>query len=106
MNNGVIVSSESIEKLSANLIAETQKLVQMIEQARSIAEESKKSYDSPAATDFRNKMNEFAENAKKGTDENLNNLAAYFSAVAKTYRSQDDGIRQAENEYLSTELFG
>jgi hypothetical protein len=106
MNNGVIVSSESIERLSSNIITETQKLVQMIEQARAIAEDSKKSFDSPAARDFRTKMNEFAENAKKGTDENLNNLAMYFSAVAKTYTAQDEGIRQAENEYLSTELFG
>ena len=105
MDNGVRVSSESIEQLSSNIIAETQKLVQMIERARGIAEDSKKSFDSPAATEFRAKMNDFAENAKKGTDENLNNLATYFSTVAKTYKKQDETIREAETEYLSTELF-
>ena len=106
MENGVRVSSESIKRLSANIIEETQKLVQMIEQARTIAEESKKSYDSPAASEYRTKMNNYAENAKKGTDENLNNLASYFDVVAETYKKQDEDIREAENEYLNTELFG
>ena len=65
--NGVRVDSASIRELSKNIIDETNKLVVMLETARSRVEESKNAYDSTAATDFRNKMNNFAENAKKGS---------------------------------------
>ena len=63
--NGVRVNSQSIRNLSKNLIEETNKLVQMIETARTQVEDSKASYDSASATGFRDKMNTFAENAKK-----------------------------------------
>jgi uncharacterized protein YukE len=103
--NGVRVNSQSIRQLSKNLIDETNKLVQMIETARVQVEDSKNSYDSASASGFRNKMNSFAENAKKGTSENLNNLAAYFESVASLYDNQDESIQEAANQYLTTDLF-
>ncbi len=105
MSDGIRVNSESIRKLSKDLIDETNKLVQMIETARGMAEGSKAYFDSPAATQFRSKMDQYAENAKSGTSENLNNLANYFEEVAKVYDTQDQSIKQAEDELLSTDLF-
>lgn len=103
--NGVKVDSASIRELSKNLIDETNKLVVMIETARTRVEDSKAAYDSESATAFRTKMNNFAENAKKGTNENLTNLANYFEGVAKIYEKQNQDVKQTAEEYLSTELF-
>ena len=88
--NGVRVDSASIRELSKNLIDETNKLVTMIETARTRVEDSRAAY---------------ADNAKKGTNENLTNLANYFEGVAKIYEKQNADVKQTAEEYLSTDLF-
>ena len=106
MNNGVRIESETIKNLSKNIVSESEKLMQMIETARSKVENSKSIYDAPAAQEFRNKMDEFAENTKKDAGASLQNLANYFEAVASTYDQQDQDVADVANQYLSTDIFG
>jgi len=106
MNNGVRIESETIRALSKNIVSESEKLMQMIESARSKVENSKSIYDAPAAQNFRSKMDEFAENTKKDAGASLKNLADYFEAVAQTYDKQDEEVSDVANQYLSTDIFG
>lgn len=105
MNNGVRIDSESVRMLSKQIVDETNKLLSMIDTVRSKVDDSVNYYDSPAAATFREKMNEFSENAKRDSQVVLTNLSNYFEAVAKTYEQLDQEVISVANEYLSTDIF-
>lgn len=106
MNNGVRVDSESIRRLSKNIMDEASRLLQMIDAAKNKVEGSVSFFDSPSAKDFRKKMNEFTVSAKEGANTSLTNLANYFEAVAKTYEKVDEDVVEVANQYLTTDIFG
>ncbi len=105
MANSVRVDSASVRNLSKNILTEVDVLLQMIDKARNKVAESGAVFDSPAAQEFRKKMDSFAETAKNGSRESLTNLANYFEAVAKTYEKADEEVLDVANQYLSTDIF-
>lgn len=105
MQNGVRIDSATIRQLSHNIISESETLLQMIEKARSKVADSEAIFDSPAAKEFRSKMEAFAQNAKEGASTSLTNLSNYFELVAKTYENTDQEVLDVANEFLTTDLF-
>ena len=104
--NGVNIDTSTVRaKLVQELKDNEEILRNMVETGRQKVEDSKQYYDSSAATSARSKMDEFAENVKKGTQENLTNAADFFEKTTNTYDNLNEEIKSSEEEYLSTGIF-
>lgn len=105
MNNGVKVDSSSIRNLSSNLIAETEKLLQMIDVASEKIENSNVFFDSAVAKQFRSKMLEYSNSVKQSAGTSLANLSTYFDKVANTYDNLENELLEVANQFLSMDMF-
>jgi uncharacterized protein YoxC len=108
VNTGVVISSESVNKLGKDIRTKTEELLAMIRTAEEKLNSSVSYYSSQSATEFRSKMQNFTEKAEGESKKTLESVATFFEKVAQQYKVIDEEIISLESKYLSDDsnLFG
>lgn len=98
---GVLINSASVDKLGKDIRTKTEELLSMIKTSEEKLNSSVNYYNSPSATEFRNKIQNFTEKAEAESKKTLENVANFFESVARQYKVIDEEIISLESKYLT-----